>query len=715
MASRGNNHIRRGRRTAAGAAVTALTTALGLAVGSASPAQAATGSWNPSDVALPWLPTTAVDAGEITVTRVGADNRGWMTSFKRDGTAVTYATSSGAREHTWGPAGDVVAAHVTGTDPTFTITQLNSPKEYLTFKSTSTPAQWSPLGDSMIRSSGATSGQQVATWIGSGRNDTLTTGTVNDVNGAAPTPDGTGAVVTMPSPTVAGKRDLGLFDADFPRYGNSALHITANAPQALGYGDLDARLPAVAADGTLAFVGTMDKGVALFVDEGQGPVAVRTLGADCAGQRPTFAPSGRSLAVLVANPDCSSTELHVIDKANGSFVAGQDTLVTSSPAGSHFESPSWRAATPAAQVMRLGGKDRIATGIASSKEGWPEGSQDGAIVASSASFADAVVGGPVAGQFGIPLLLNGPKALDSRVLTELKRLMPNPEDRFVSIVGGTGVISSAVEKSLRANGFDVARIAGADRFATSVAAAKIVDAGWQGVPVPRTSAFLADGMNFPDALSAGPAASVFFAPVLLTKGKTVPASVASYVNGRTAIKNVYGVGGNAASASRSFTAKPGRYQVFGQDRYETSVQVARTFFPGGGFVGYASGQSFPDALTGGALMGAMAEPLLLVKGSGVPPIVRVQAERYRAGTDLVLVFGGTGVVSDAVRNTVGSLAGRQTALWGPTSPWEQNPAFPMASAARKPGISAGVGGADRPGTSPSRTATPRDLRSALQG
>ena len=712
MASRGNNHIRRGRRTAAGAAVTALTTALGLAVGSAAPAQAA-GSWNPRDFALPWLPTTAVDAGEITVTQVAADDRGTMKSFRRDGTAVSYATMSGAREHTWGPAGDVVATHVTGTDPTFTTTQLNSTKEYLTFKTSSTPAQWSPFGDSTIRNSGLSSGQQVATWIGSGRNETLTAGTAKDRNGAAPTPDGSGAVVTMPSPTVAGKRDLGLFETHFPRYSNPVITPAANAPVALGYGDLDARLPAVGADGTLAFVGAGDKGVALFVDEGQGPVAVRALGADCAGQRPAFAPSGRAVAVLVASPDCSSTELHVIDKVNGSFVGGQDTLVTTSPAGSHFEAPSWRASTPVARTLRLGGKDRIATGIATSKEGWSDGSPNGAVLASSTSFADAVVGGPVAGQFGIPLLINGPKTLDSRVLTELKRLMPNPEDRFVSIVGGTGVISSAVEKSLKANGFAVERIAGADRFATSVAAAKVLDAGWEGGLFPRTSAFLADGMNFPDALSAGPAASVFFAPVLLTKGTSVPAAVSSYIKGRSAITDVYGVGGNAAKASRALTGER-THQVFGQDRYETSVQVARTFFPGGSYVGYASGQSFPDALTGGAFMSALLEPIMLVKGSEVPSLVRVQAERYRAATDLVFVFGGTGVVTDGVKATVKGLAGRQTAIWGFDTPMEDNPAFPQTLAGHKPGQSVSVGG-ERAGAATERPSTPRDLRTASQG
>lgn len=690
MGSRGNNHNRRGRWAAAGAAVTAVTTALGLAVGSAAPAYAA-GSWNPDDHALPWLPTTAVD-GEITVTRVGADDRGAMKSFRRDGTAVTYANTSGAREHVWGPAGDVVSARVIGTDPTFTVTELNSPKEYLTYRSTSTPVQWSPFGDSLVKNPGLSSGgQQVATWTGSGRSEVLTTGTAKDTAAAAPLADGFGALMTIPSPTVPGKRDLGLVEAEFPRYGNLALNAPAGAPEPLGYGALDARLPATAPDGTLAFVGTGDKGVALFVDEGQGPVAVRSLGADCPGQRPSFAPSARAIAVLVANPDCASTELHVIDKGNGSFVGGTDTLVTASGAGTHFESASWRPLTPLAHTERISGRDRIATAIATSAWGWQEGSQ-GAVLASSSSFADGVVAGPLSAQSGMPLLLNGATTLDSRVLTELKRLMKDPADRFVAIVGGTGVIGTGVEKALRNNGFAVQRISGTDRFATSVAVARELDAGWQGQPVSRTSAFLADGMNFPDALSAGPAASVFFAPVLLTKGSTVPASVASYVNGRSAIKNVYGIGGNAASASTSFTAKPGRYQVFGQDRYETSTKVAQTFFPGGSYVGYASGQAFPDALAGGALMGAMAEPLLLVAGSTLPAVVRAQADRYRAGTDLVLVFGGTGVVSDAVKTTVSSLAGKQTAIWGWNTPSEENPDFPATLAARTHGSQTPVGG-----------------------
>ena len=56
--------------------------------------------------------------------------------FKRAGTAASYATMSGAREHTWGPAGDVVATHVTGTDPTFTTSRSSARCAGSTFRRT---------------------------------------------------------------------------------------------------------------------------------------------------------------------------------------------------------------------------------------------------------------------------------------------------------------------------------------------------------------------------------------------------------------------------------------------------------------------------------------------------------------------------------------------------------------------------------------------------
>jgi putative cell wall-binding protein len=66
----------------------------------------------------------------------------------------------------------------------------------------------------------------------------------------------------------------------------------------------------------------------------------------------------------------------------------------------------------------------------------------------------------------------------------------------------------------------VARLWGADRFATAAAVAQAFFGG------PRFAVYLATGRNFPDALTAVPAASVNGAPLLLVTQNDVPAPTA---------------------------------------------------------------------------------------------------------------------------------------------------------------------------------------------
>ena len=659
------------RRALCALTAAALTTALGLAA--AGSAQAVEPAWSPADWALPYLPDPAVD-GEITVASISNTDAFYSeaVSFTRTGTPVPYATRASAAHAQWSPGGDVLATRATG----FSMTTTPSPYESLYTVQVSNEPLWSPYGETRIGSLKRSSGQfsQNAQWVGANVGEPLTTVVSTDQGAGAPTPFGDALVVTVGSP---GSRDLSVVETWLPRIANKALMPAPSAGTPLGYGELDAHDPVVGPDGTLAFVGTTDKGPAVFVDEGAGPVAVASLGGDCPGQRPGFSPSGASLAYLASSVDCASTTLHVLDRAAGTFVSGNDTVVTTSPDGDkpyHFYGVSWRAKTPAADNRRLGGSDRISTGIQVSKFGWELGSE-GAILASSASFPDALVAGPLAGAAGMPLLINPPTKLDSRVLAELKRLMPDPSNRFVYIVGGTGVVSKAVQSALGSNGFEVVRLAGANRFATSVAVARELDLGFQDSGLPRTTAFLADGMTFPDALAAGPAASVFFAPTLLSNGRSVPDAVKAYVNGRSAITRVNAVGGNAAAAVGAFGSRVGD-RVAGADRFATSALLAKTYFPGAATAGYASGTTFPDALTGGALMAAMWQPLMLVKAAQTPSAVGSQAGLYRPATDQVLTFGGTAVVSDAVRADLAQLAGTQTALYGPTTPLVENPDFP---------------------------------------
>jgi len=71
-----------------------------------------------------------------------------------------------------------------------------------------------------------------------------------------------------------------------------------------------------------------------------------------------------------------------------------------------------------------------------------------------------LTGGPAAAKLGGPILLTRKDKLPSATALELRHLMP----KRIVVVGGTGVVSAAVEKALAAHTTGtVTRLAGADR------------------------------------------------------------------------------------------------------------------------------------------------------------------------------------------------------------------------------------------------------------
>lgn len=169
-------------------------------------------------------------------------------------------------------------------------------------------------------------------------------------------------------------------------------------------------------------------------------------------------------------------------------------------------------------VTRLSGRDRYATAVAVSQSQFPTPPSTGVpvvYVASGRDFPDALSAAPVAGMHAGPLLLTDPAALPSVVDTELSRLRPSQ----IVILGGTGAVSSAVEAALSVHNWGgVSRVAGPDRYATAV---DVSQSQFQpGVPV----AYVASGLDFPDALSGAPVA--VGSPLLLTDRQTLPSVVA---------------------------------------------------------------------------------------------------------------------------------------------------------------------------------------------
>jgi len=288
---------------------------------------------------------------------------------------------------------------------------------------------------------------------------------------------------------------------------------------------------------------------------------------------------------------------------------------------------------PTGVVTRLAGVDRDATSVDVSQATFPTAGSAGSVVlASDASYPDALAGTPLAVAKHGPLLLSTPSALDPVVAAEISRVLP--KGGTVYLLGGDAALAAGIDAAVQAQGVVAQRVSGSDRFATAVAIAGVL-----GNPA---TALEATGLDFPDGLSAGAAAAKAGGAVLLTNGSAQASETATYLAAHPG-DNVIAVGGPAAAADPSATP------VVGADRFATAVMVAQHFFTAPTTLGFASGLGFPDALAGGAGIGATAGPLLLVPACGaLPSSVSGYLSSVHGSVHSASLYGGTAVVGDDV-------------------------------------------------------------------
>lgn len=187
---------------------------------------------------------------------------------------------------------------------------------------------------------------------------------------------------------------------------------------------------------------------------------------------------------------------------------------------------------------RLAGADRFATAAAISNAGFAPGTRT-AFISTGTNFPDALAGAPASTVFGGPLLLVSTSSIPAATATELSRLKP----KRIIILGGTSVVSAGVATDLDAwyTTGPVSRMSGADRYATAATVAT------QAFPASET-AFVANGLGFPDALAGGPSAGAFGGPLLLVSPTGVPASTAQQLQ-RLQPARIFVLGGPAVVSS----------------------------------------------------------------------------------------------------------------------------------------------------------------------
>ena len=234
---------------------------------------------------------------------------------------------------------------------------------------------------------------------------------------------------------------------------------------------------------------------------------------------------------------------------------------------------------------------------------------------------------------------------------------PGEYDLTLTATTGSGTLANAAPWTTRVRvvgtatspqGFCPDRIAGADRYATAVAAAKTAN------PTART-VVLASGANtgMPDALVSAPLAKARNAALLLTAPTSLPASVSAEIKRRKATTALI-VGGTGAVSSSVQTQLKNlgvtsitRYS--GSDRYGTAAAVAKGVAgaaAGSPDVMVASGLAMADGLVLSGPAAELKRPILLVNDRGVPAATATALTQL--ATQRTVVAGGTGVVPDAV-------------------------------------------------------------------
>lgn len=300
-----------------------------------------------------------------------------------------------------------------------------------------------------------------------------------------------------------------------------------------------------------------------------------------------------------------------------------------------------QGADAAALSTRLAGDDRYQTTIAASRSGWPMGS-DTVVITTGENYPDALSAAPLAGKYNAPLLLVGPSGVSPEIANELKRL----KAKNVHIVGGTGVISTEVEKQLSAMGMTIKRFSGPDRYDTALAVAKEVGTG-QGI-------FVTSGLEFADTLAVAPIAAAKGMPILLVPGDDLTTNEKSFLAKLKSARTVI-VGGETEIPISIQNQLPSPERIDGADVYERNAALLQYFKDSidQSSTYVATGEDFPDALSAAALAQKGKNGLVLVKGNQIPAPV----ETYLTSKVIrqITVFGGEGVISPETEYTLTTL------------------------------------------------------------
>lgn len=211
---------------------------------------------------------------------------------------------------------------------------------------------------------------------------------------------------------------------------------------------------------------------------------------------------------------------------------------------------------------------------------------DKAIIVNGTALVDGLSASGLSGAINGPILLTQANSIPQTTIDKLKRV------NTIYIVGGTGVVSREVENNIKSMGKTVKRVAGDNRFTTSIAVANEIKR-LKNI----TEVYYVNGVTGQaDAMSIAPVAAKSGNPVILTDGKTTDytLNVSSYSIGGTGVMGTW---------FDSFAER-----LSGTNRFLTNKAVVNRFFSEKDHVYLSKSDELIDSLTSSALK----NPVILI-------------------------------------------------------------------------------------------------------
>lgn len=301
------------------------------------------------------------------------------------------------------------------------------------------------------------------------------------------------------------------------------------------------------------------------------------------------------------------------------------------------------------KIDKLAGDDRFETAAEISKATYVKSGDARAIIlVGEEAIVDGLAAAPLSKQKEAPILLTKKDVIPAATMNEIKRATANNgKEATIYIVGGENNISKEVEKQLTSElNAEIVRIAGEDRFKTSIKIAKKLNS--------TNKAFVVGGDGLADAMSIASVATREEAPIIVTPADGLTKDAKDFINKDGEVIVVGGQSKVSTQVLKDIKEETEQTtaveRIAGEDRNETNAMVIEKYANASTKV-YVAKNGYGSANGDAQLVDALAVAPLVANNDGIvvlanDELTKVQEKAIKTKQikgKLTQVGGGVGV------------------------------------------------------------------------